>query len=79
MNDATNTRLHVPHTSLLLLTAEQAAATIHVHARTLANWRVLGRGPRYVRIGRQPLYRQSDLDAWIAARVFTHTAAEQTT
>ncbi len=62
-----------------LLSPDAAAAYIHVHRRTLANWRVLGRGPRYCRIGRQPLYRQADLDAWIDAHAFDHTAAERTT
>ena len=34
-----------------LLTSEQAGECLHVHPRTLANWRYLGRGPRYVRSG----------------------------
>ena len=29
---------------------------------TLANWRHLGRGPRYYRVGRSIVYRVSDLD-----------------
>lgn len=60
-----------------LLSPDAAADYIHVHRRTLANWRGLGRGPRYCRIGRQPLYRLADLDAWIEAHAFDHTAAER--
>ena len=59
-----------------LLVPEAAAAYLQVHHRTLANWRVLGRGPRYVRVGRRPFYRRSDLDAWLNERVYDHTAAE---
>ncbi len=69
-------RLH-PHPQSPLLSPDAAGAYIHVHRRTLANWRVLGRGPRYCRIGRQPLYRQADLDAWIEAHAFDHTTAER--
>jgi len=60
-----------------LLAADAAAAYLHVNTRTLANWRYLGRGPRYIRIGRRPLYRQSELDAWMDVRSFPHTAAER--
>lgn len=43
----------------------------------LANQRVLGRGPRYVGVGRRPFYRQSDLDQFIERHLFDHTAAER--
>ena len=59
-----------------LLSAEQAGAYLHVNPRTLANWRVLGRGPRYVRTSRV-LYRQADLDAWLDAHTFEHSADER--
>lgn len=60
-----------------LLTAEDAARYLKVAVRTLANHRGLGRGPRYVRVGRRPFYRRADLDAWIESHVFEHTAAER--
>lgn len=35
--------------------------------KTLAQWRYLGRGPRWVKIGRHVRYRRSDVDGWLAA------------
>ena len=60
-----------------LLTAEQAGTYLHVNARTLANWRVLGRGPRYIRSGSRALYRMADLDAWLDAHTFEHMSEER--
>jgi len=59
-----------------LLSPDAAAAHLMIHPRTLSNWRVQGRGPRYCRIGRQALYRQADIDEWVDGRVYAHTAAE---
>lgn len=53
-----------------------AAEIIGKHPRTLANWRVAGIGPRYVRVGRSAFYRQSDLDAWVEAHVYQSTSEE---
>lgn len=36
---------------------------------TLQFWRHKGRGPTYLKIGRKILYRQNDLDAFIAKAV----------
>lgn len=60
-----------------LLTADQTGEYLHLNPRTLANWRVLGRGPRYVRAGSRALYRQVDLDAWLDAHTFEHSADER--
>lgn len=60
-----------------LLTAEQAGGYLKLNPRTLANWRVLGRGPKYVRVGRRPYYRLPDLEVWLAEHHFAHTAAER--
>ena len=32
---------------------------------TLAQWRYLGKGPRYVKAGKHVLYRRSDIEAWL--------------
>jgi Helix-turn-helix domain len=37
-----------------------------VPERTLRQWRYLGKGPAYVKVGRAPRYRREDLDAFIA-------------
>jgi hypothetical protein len=34
-------------------------------AQTLRNWRHLGRGPAYCRLGRRIVYRQEDLESFL--------------
>lgn len=45
-----------------------AAEMLGLSRGTLANWRAEGRGPRYIKSGRQILYRVKDLDAWLNAQ-----------
>ena len=59
-----------------LMDSADSAAYIKVNPRTLANWRVLGKGPRYTRVGRRPFYRIVDLETWLAAREFANRVAE---
>ena len=49
-----------------LLVEREAAALLRKPERTLRQWRYLGRGPSYVRIGNSIRYRRSDLEAYIA-------------
>ena len=54
--------------SALAVSANEAAAMLGVSSRTLANWRTLGIGPAFVRVGRvrsRTLYRIDDLNAWL--------------
>lgn len=45
--------------------------------RTLADWRLDGRGPRFVRISRRAVvYRPEDIDAWLESQVRSSTAEE---
>ena len=48
-----------------LLTPEDVSSFLGVPIGTLANWRYLGRGPTFVRIGRHVRYRPEDLGTWI--------------
>ena len=50
------------------------AERLHVSLGTLAKWRVYGKGPAYVKIGRMIGYRESDLEAWIADHVVRSTS-----
>lgn len=44
------------------------------HRRALAQLRYTGGGPRFIKLTAKAVrYRQSDLDAWIAAKVRTNT------
>ena len=48
-----------------LLTPNEVADVLQVPAGTLPQWRYLGRGPRYVKIGRHVRYRPTDVEHWI--------------
>jgi hypothetical protein len=51
---------------------EPAAAEYlgEVPPATLRQWRYLGKGPAYVKLGRHVRYRKSDLDAFITGHRF---------
>ena len=49
-----------------------AAPYVGVSRKTLSNWRTLGEGPPYIRLGKtgsRILYRIADLDRFLAERV----------
>jgi predicted DNA-binding transcriptional regulator AlpA len=49
-----------------LLRTEEAAEQLGVDPETLVQWRYLGKGPDYIKVGRKYVrYRQSAIDAWI--------------
>jgi Helix-turn-helix domain len=52
-----------------LLNQRDAAAVLRLSERTLERLRLTGGGPVYVKAGRRVLYREPDLQAWIASRV----------
>jgi excisionase family DNA binding protein len=49
----------------VLLTQQQLADELQVSLRTLERWRQEGTGPAFIRVGRSPRYRRSDVDAWL--------------
>jgi hypothetical protein len=51
-----------------LLTEQQVADELRKSTATLGRWRRNGTGPRWIRVGKTPMYRRSDLSAWIAAQ-----------
>jgi predicted DNA-binding transcriptional regulator AlpA len=58
-----------------LRTPAETAEQLRVSARTLADWRYRGVGPKHIRISRRTVaYRQGDIDAWLDARVRTSTS-----
>ncbi len=55
-----------------VVSSAEAAQILGISPRTLANWRVQGRGPAYVRIGknRSPiLYRAGGIESWLESRL----------
>lgn len=54
------------------LPSGKAAPYVGVSQKTMANWRALGEGPPYVRLGKagaRIVYRVADLDQYLAERV----------
>lgn len=52
-----------------LNTIDAAAYLGGLSPGTLEVWRSLGKGPRYLKIGRRVLYETRDLDAFAASRI----------
>jgi transposase-like protein len=63
-----------------MIATVEAARRLGIQPHTLRVWRLLGRGPRYVRYGGAKTgrcyYAAEDIDAFKAARCFTSTAGE---
>ena len=54
------------HLPVPLLTEGQVARQLAISVSSLRRWRVLGTGPRFVRVGGFLVrYRQSDLNDWL--------------
>lgn len=59
-----------------LITPETLSDRLGVRLTTLAEWRVKGRGPAFLRVGRSPRYRPESVDSWLLAQEHTSTAEE---
>lgn len=46
------------------LTTEELAERLGIEPRTADDWRVDGRGPKFIRFGRTVRYRVADVEAW---------------
>ena len=57
-----------------LIDVNAAAEILGLKVQTLAAWRLRGRGPKFVRMGRRILYRPAALNAFVAVREFSNTA-----
>lgn len=56
------------------LTPPQLMAQLQVSRSTLAQWRMTGQGPRFVKLGRKVLYRVTDVNDWLATRTRNATS-----
>ena len=62
----------------IYIDAPKAAALLGLSTNTLAKWRLTGAGPRYIKLGRRVVYRQSDIEAWVAGQEFRSTSEYET-
>jgi predicted DNA-binding transcriptional regulator AlpA len=56
------------------LSRQATAAHLGIALATLDNWRSLGRGPRFLKLGARVVYPTAELDRWQAARLAQSTA-----
>lgn len=55
---------------LAILDSAEAASYLRLGKTTLARHRMFGTGPKFIRqSSRKNLYRKTDLDAWLDARI----------
>jgi predicted DNA-binding transcriptional regulator AlpA len=71
MNTAGHESASIPE----LINTEQLARKLGLKPNTLAQWRLAGSGPQYVKIGRRVRYRVTDVQGWITAQNRQSTAA----
>ena len=57
-----------------LLDTTQAAALLGINKNTLEIWRVQGRSPKFLKIGRNVRYRLSDIEAFLENSVKNSTS-----
>jgi excisionase family DNA binding protein len=57
-----------------ILTTKEAANYLRLGKPTLEHFRVSGAGPKFCKLGGAVRYRKSDLDEWLASRVFASTS-----
>ncbi len=55
-------------------TEKEAADYSNFSVRTLQKWRVVGGGPKFLKVGRSVRYRLEDLDAFLDAGVRRNTS-----
>jgi len=50
-----------------LMTEQEVSKRINVSVASLRRWRLLGRGPAFLKVGSLVRYQPEDLDAWLAS------------
>jgi len=58
----------------LLFKPDIVSQMLCVSAATLRKWRWEGKGPKFVKIGRKVVYRQSDIDEYIQSQIRSSTS-----
>lgn len=53
---------------------QETANRVGVKPKTLANWRSLGRGPAFLKLGARVVYDDADVDAWLSKQRRTSTS-----
>jgi hypothetical protein len=56
------------------LTTKEVAKRLRLNVVTLANWRVQGKGPMFIKAGRRVLYPIDQLQVWERSQLRQNTA-----
>ena len=70
----TDTTKKTPNPCHQWLTQDQLAARLNISQRTLERMRNSGTGPRFSKVAKTILYREADVEEWLAERSFGSTA-----
>lgn len=65
-------------TSLLdsLVAPVTLAERLGTTERSLSEWRIKGRGPKFIRVGRSVRYRPEAVDEWLLSQEYASTSEE---
>ncbi|WP_242223618.1 helix-turn-helix transcriptional regulator [Shinella zoogloeoides] len=63
--DSTSLLLPLPDNGEIVILSRQMPAYVGISAQTLARWRHEGKGPEYVKIGKQVAYKVAAIRAWL--------------
>ncbi len=64
MEHMENTTKNYKNRANRLLTPKQAEEYLGIPVKSLANWRSLGKGPAYYKLGGKVRYSENDLEKW---------------
>lgn len=59
-----------------VLTPTELGVMLNKTPASLAQWRYLGVGPRFVKIGRAVRYREADVSTWLSAQTRQRTGEQ---
>jgi len=60
-----------------LIKSPNAARMMGIIPGTLRAWRVIGKGPKYIKIGCTVFYKESAIKAWLDEREFENTSQHE--
>lgn len=59
-----------------LITADTLADRLGTKRRTVDEWRITGKGPKFIRVGRSVRYRPEAVEAWLLSQERKSTSEE---
>lgn len=70
----TTSKISKPAIPDSLWTTEETAEVLRISTSSLTKWRLVGRGPRFIRVGARVRYRPSDVTAFIERETRSSTS-----